>query len=153
MKIVQFAYGHDANNANLPHYYPPDSVAYTGTHDNITTRGWLENLTPAQAAQIDYYFGLKGSTSAWPMIRHVLATVSRLAVIPMQDLLDLSASATFNRPGTAEHNWQWRFTDAQLASLAGEKLVTLRNWIRLYDRSGNRALVEYSEPLEPRSTL
>ncbi|MBI3885371.1 MAG: 4-alpha-glucanotransferase [Opitutae bacterium] len=147
MKILQFAYGHDAHNVNLPHFYPPDSVAYTGTHDNTTTRGWLEGLTPAQAAPIDSYFGLQGSASAWPMIRHVLATVSRLAVIPMQDLLDLPAGATFNRPGTAEGNWRWRFTAAQLAGLAGERLATLRDWIRLYDRSGNRAVVEYSEPL------
>lgn len=148
MKIVQFAYGHDAHNVNLPHFYPPDSVAYTGTHDNITTRGWLESLTAAQAAQVDEYFQLEGSRSAWPVIRHALATVSRLAVIPMQDLLDLPAGATFNRPGTSEGNWQWRFTEGQLAGLTGEKLATLRRWIKLYDRGGDRPLVEYSEPLE-----
>lgn len=149
MKIVQFAYGHDRHNVNLPHFYPPDSVAYTGTHDNNTTRGWLEGLTPAQAAQIDEYFRLGGSRSAWPMIRHLLSTVSRLAVIPMQDLLDLPASATFNRPGTAEGNWQWRFTDQQLASLAGEKLATLRAWIKVYGRRGDGPVVEYSEPPLP----
>ena len=112
MKILQFAYGHDANNVNLPHFYPPDSVAYTGTHDNITTRGWLESLKPKEAAQVDDYFQLGGSRSAWPFIRSALATASRLAVIPMQDLLDLPASATLNRPGTNGGNWQWRFTPA-----------------------------------------
>ncbi|MBI2517302.1 MAG: 4-alpha-glucanotransferase [Opitutae bacterium] len=148
MKIVQFAYGHDAHNVNLPHFYPPDSVAYTGTHDNITTRGWLESLSGASSAQIDAYFHLGGSRSAWPIIRHVLSTVSRLAVIPVQDLLDLPAGATFNRPGTSGGNWQWRFSAQQLAGLNGEKLATLREWIRLYDRCGDRALVEYSEPLK-----
>jgi len=146
MKIVQFAYGHDRHNVNLPHFYPPDSVAYTGTHDNLTTRGWLEGLTAEQAAPVDAYFQLAGSRSAWPLIRHTLATVSRLAVIPMQDLLDLGAEATFNRPGTGEGNWKWRFTDEQLASLSGEKLATLRGWIKLYDRASNAPLVEYSEP-------
>lgn len=146
MKILQFAYGHDANNVNLPHFYPPDSVAYTGTHDNITTRGWLENLTPEYAAKVDDYYLLAGARSAWPVIRAALATPSRLAVIPMQDLLDLQASATLNRPGTNGGNWQWRFTAAELASLAGEKTSQLRHWIKLYDRTGDRILRDYSEP-------
>ena len=120
MKIIQFAYGHDANNVNLPHFYPRDSVAYTGTHDNVTTRGWLESLPPDVAAMVDDYYLLGGVRSAWPVIRAVLATPSRLAVVPMQDLLDLPASATLNRPGTREGNWQWRFTAAELArSLCG----------------------------------
>ena len=146
MKILQFAYGHDAHNVNLPHFYPPDSVAYTGTHDNNTTRGWLESLPAAYAGQVDAYFQLHGSRSAWPIIRALLATVSRLAVVPMQDLLDLPASATLNRPGTCEGNWQWRFTAAQLETLRDQKLATLRGWLALYDRTGNHSLCEYSEP-------
>ncbi|MBX3737338.1 MAG: 4-alpha-glucanotransferase [Candidatus Didemnitutus sp.] len=147
MKIVQFAYGHDANNANLPHYYPPDSVAYTGTHDNVTTRGWLESLAEPYAGKIAEYFQLNGSAkSAWPIIRHTLSTVSRLAVIPMQDLLDLGAEATFNRPGTMDGNWVWRFTADDLAKLRTEKVATLKNWIQLYDRTGDRPVRDYSEP-------
>ncbi len=146
MKVLQFAYGHDANNVNLPHFYPPDSVAYTGTHDNVTTRGWLEGLSPDYAALVTDYYQLNGTRSAWPFIRAVLATPSRLAVIPMQDLLDLPASATLNRPGTNEGNWQWRFTAVELASLSGEKAATLRHWITLFDRTGDRLLRDYSEP-------
>jgi 4-alpha-glucanotransferase len=148
MKIVQFAYGHDANNANLPHFYPPDSVAYTGTHDNVTARGWLESLQPPDDARVDEYYQLNGSKSAWPVIRAALATVSRLAVIPMQDLLDLPAEATLNRPGTTEGNWQWRFTFEQLASLRRDRTSTLRHWINLYDRTGDRPVKDYSEPPE-----
>lgn len=146
MKILQFAYGHDANNVNLPHFYPRDSVAYTGTHDNNTTRGWLESLPPAYADKIDAYFQLHGSRSAWPMIRVLLSTVSRLAVVPMQDLLDLPAGATLNRPGTCEGNWQWRFTTTELAALRKDKLELFRSWIELYDRTGEHSLVDYSEP-------
>jgi 4-alpha-glucanotransferase len=146
MKILQFAYGHDAHNVNLPHFYTPDSVAYTGTHDNATTRGWLESLPAAYAGPVDDYFQLNGSRSAWPVIRAALSAVSRLAVIPMQDLLDLPAEAALNRPGTAEGNWQWRYTDGQLVKMAGEKLATLKHWITLYDRTGDRALCDYSEP-------
>jgi len=146
MKVLQFAYGHDANNANLPHFYPPDSVAYTGTHDNVTARGWLESLKPDYAAKISEYFHVNGDHSAWPIIRAALATVSRLAVIPMQDLLDLPAAATLNRPGTTEGNWQWRFTAAELAALRREKTATLRHWIDLYDRAGERPVKDFSEP-------
>jgi 4-alpha-glucanotransferase len=148
MKILQFAYGHDANNANLPHYYPPDSVAYTGTHDNITTRGWLESLTPPYREKVDEYYRLDGSRSAWPLIRAALATVSRLAVIPVQDLLDLPAAATLNRPGTMDGNWRWRFTTADLESLRRDKIATLSHWIALYDRTGDRPVRDYSEPPE-----
>jgi 4-alpha-glucanotransferase len=146
MKILQFAYGHDANNVNLLHFFPRESVAYTGTHDNTTTRGWLENLPPDYAGKVDAYFQLDGSRSAWPVIRAALGSVSRLAVIPMQDLLDLPAGAALNRPGTSEGNWRWRFTDGQLTRMADEKLATLRQWIHLYDRTGDRALCDYSEP-------
>ena len=145
MKVLQFGYGHDANNVNLPHFYPPDSVAYTGTHDNVTSRGWLENLAAHDAEKIRDYFQLNGSVSAWPIIRAALATPSRLAVIPMQDLLDLPAAATLNRPGTSEGNWQWRFTPEQLAGLAGETTAKLNHWIKLYDRTGDRPLRDYSE--------
>jgi 4-alpha-glucanotransferase len=146
MKVLQFAYGHDRNNVNLPHFCTPDSVAYTGTHDNLTTRGWLERLAPGQAAEVDAYFGLDGSRSAWPMIRAALATASRLVVIPLQDLLDLPAEATLNRPGTAEGNWQWRFTPAQLERLEHDREATLRKWIRVYDRAGERPVRDFSEP-------
>lgn len=150
MKILQFAYGHDANNANLPHFYPPDSVAYTGTHDNLTARGWLESLQPPYAAKVDEYYRLNGSKSAWPIIEAALATVSRLAVIPVQDLLDLPATATLNRPGTTEGNWQWRFTDEQLGQLRREAAGRLRHGITLYDRTGDRPVKDYSEPPEDR---
>ena len=149
MKVLQFAYGHDANNVNLPHAFPPESVAYTGTHDNLTTRGWLASLPPKEAALVDEYFQLGGTHSAWPMIRAALATVSRLAVIPVQDLLDLPATATLNRPGTQEGNWQWRFTVRELAALAGDKSTQLSRWIKLYDRTGDRPLRDFSEPPQP----
>ncbi|ACB74153.1 4-alpha-glucanotransferase [Opitutus terrae] len=146
MKVLQFAYGHDANNVNLPHHYPLNSVAYTGTHDNNTLRGWLESLAPEYRALVNDYFKLGSSRSSWPMIRAALATVSRLAVIPMQDLLDLGADAVLNRPGTTVGNWQWRFTREQLTRLAKGKRATLRHWIELYDRTGDHELRDYSEP-------
>jgi 4-alpha-glucanotransferase len=148
MKILQFAYGHDGDNVNIPHLYHPDTVVYTGTHDNLTSRGWLEALDDAHRERVDEYFQLGGSRSAWPMVRAAMATVSRLAVIPVQDLLDLPAYATLNRPGTAEGNWQWRFTAEQLAGLRGEPAARLRRWIEVFDRGGDRLVRNYSEAPE-----
>ena len=150
MKILQFAYGHDRHNVNLPHFYPADSVAYTGTHDNNTTRGWLESLSepyaglgrrllPARRLQV----GLAHDPdAAWPR-------VSRLAVVPMQDLLDLPASATLNRPGTAEGNWQWRFTRTAARPAArseSSRRCALDRALRPHRRP--RPLRDYSEPPE-----
>ncbi len=146
MKILQFGYGHDDNNVNLPHFFPRECVVYTGTHDNDTARGWLESLSPDAFHQVDRYFGLGSTVSAWPLVRAALASVARLAVIPMQDLLDLPGSARMNRPGTAEGNWQWRFTAEQLSSLAAQKTTALRGLHALYDRTPDSKQRDYSAP-------
>jgi len=146
MKVLQFAYGHDKHNANLPHFCTPDSVTYTGTHDNCTTRGWLAQLDAVHGELVREYFQLGETPTAWPVIRAALATASRLTVIPLQDLLDLPADATFNRPGTTEGNWQWRCSSDQLEEFKSENLPMFRDWIRLYGRTGTHPVCDYSEP-------
>ena len=146
MRILQFGYGHDDNNVNLPHFLPEDSVVYTGTHDNNTTRGWLDELPAETASRVDAYFQLGGSSSARPFVRAALASVARLAIVPMQDLLDLDARARMNHPGTAEGNWQWRYTAAQLQELADEHGATYRAWNTLFDRTGDPRQRDYSAP-------
>src|SRR5262249_19091941 len=47
MKLLQFAFDGNPDNPYLPHRYGVDCVAYTGTHDNDTTRGWYEALPEA----------------------------------------------------------------------------------------------------------
>ena len=64
----------------------------------------------------------------------------------MQDLLDLPAEATLNRPGTTIGNWRWRFTGDQLAELSREKQAILRHWLKLYDRTSDHIVSDYSEP-------
>lgn len=148
MKILQFAYGHDDNNVNLAHFHTPDSVVYTGTHDNNTVRGWLAQLPPDCAARVREYYQWGEDESAWPLIRAAYASPSRLAVIPMQDLLDLGSEARMNRPGTSEGNWRWRFSAAQLNDLAARHGDRLRHWCALFDRDGDPRQREYSAPPE-----
>ncbi len=147
MKILQFGYWHDDNNVNLPHFFDRDTVVYTGTHDNDTARGWLESLDEDQRVTVQAYFGSEGDgQSAWPLIRTALSSVSRLAVIPLQDLLDLPSDARMNKPGTVEGNWQWRFTEAMLAELKAAKGDTLRQWSVLFDRTGDSKQRDFSAP-------
>jgi 4-alpha-glucanotransferase len=146
MKVLQFAYGHDDNNVNLPHFFPAEAVVYTGTHDNDTTRGWLAGLEPERFAQVADYFGLTGTETAWPIIRAAFASVARLAMVPMQDLLDLPSTARMNHPGRTEGNWRWRFTADELAQLEHRRRETLRHWLTLFDRTGDRRQRDYSAP-------
>lgn len=108
MKILQFAFDSDAANPYLPHNHVPNSVVYTGTHDNDTTYGWSESLSPAVRKLMADYLGMTGGTPAEDLIRTSLMSVAGIAILPMQDLLQLTSEARMNMPGTAHGNWGWR---------------------------------------------
>ncbi|MFG1780374.1 4-alpha-glucanotransferase [Micromonospora sp. NPDC049048] len=108
MRLLQFAFAGDENQ-HLPHHYPTDCVAYTGTHDNDTTLGWWEESSADQRLRVGRYLGDVSDGICWSMARAVFASVARLAVLPLQDVLELGASARMNVPGQAEGSWRWRF--------------------------------------------
>jgi len=108
MKILQFAFDGNPGNPYLPFNVVPDSVVFTGTHDNDTSLGWFESLEPAARESVREYLGLPGEAMPWPLIRQAWGSVARLALVPMQDLLALGSEARMNRPGTASGNWHWR---------------------------------------------
>lgn len=126
MKILQFAFDGDPNNAYLPHNHEFNSVAYTGTHDNDTTLSWYELLDEHTRRQVIDYLAFPGDeTMPWPMIRSALASVACLSVLPMQDILGLGQGERMNTPGTTEGNWRWRFDWAQLKDDTTLRLKTL----------------------------
>lgn len=126
MKILQFAFGDNAQNPFLPHNYPENCIAYTGTHDNDTTRGWYEESSQEKDRdRFRRYFSTDGWDMAWTMIRGIEASVAQAAIAPLQDLLDLGSSARMNYPGKKEGNWQWRFRADQLQPWVGERLLDL----------------------------
>ena len=128
MKILQFAFGSGPENPYLPHNCVPKSVIYTGTHDNDTTVGWYESCDPAIREALDDYLGCSAASDMpWPLIRTALASVSRLAVLPMQDLLELDSRHRMNTPGTTEDNWQWEFEWTQLPVDLAEHLRHLNS--------------------------
>lgn len=143
MKILQFAFdfkeggkGLDPRNAFLPHNYPRECVVYTGTHDNDTTRGWLDKAGVDERAFMAEYLGLPPSAGSAEivdgLVREALKSVADLAVIPAQDLLGLGTEARMNIPSTLGGNWAWRLeSDALDEELAGR----LARMTRLYARS------------------
>ncbi|MCA1808959.1 MAG: 4-alpha-glucanotransferase, partial [Lentisphaerae bacterium] len=120
MRVLQFAFGSEPDDSPYyPHAFPRHSVAYTGTHDNNTARGWFEGEASArELARLSDYAGrrVRAADAAREMVRQVMASPADLAVFPLQDILGLGAEARMNRPGTATGNWRWRVRSAQLSA-------------------------------------
>ena len=131
MKVLQFAFSDGADNTHLPHNHSHDFVAYTGTHDNNTTNGWLQSLKNGEKLKVLTYLGI-ARPDAWGFIRKVEESVALLAIIPMQDILGLGAAARMNKPGTTKGNWIWRMDPAMMKKEYGERLLGLT---RLFGRN------------------
>ncbi len=134
MAILQFAFGDDSSNLYLPHNVSPNSVIYPGTHDNDTTLGWYNSVDETARDHFRRYYSVDGSVPQWDMIRSAYASVSKLAVIPMQDMLNLGSDARMNFPGEAAGNWQWRYRSEQLDTLWRESAAYLRSLGEIYYR-------------------
>jgi 4-alpha-glucanotransferase len=121
MVVLQFGLGRDPTNPHLPANHDEHSVAYTGTHDNDTTRGWWESL-PAQDRA---WSELDPQDPVWSLIAAAWSSRAALAIAPLQDVLDLGNEARMNLPGTEHGNWQWRYAPDQLTSALAERLRAL----------------------------
>lgn len=111
MAILQFAFGGDASDPFLPHHYRRNTVAYTGTHDNDTVRGWWNAASAHERHFAGSYLAAGGHDIHWAMIRACANSVANFAVFPLQDVLGLDTAHRMNIPGTiGDHNWSWRFT-------------------------------------------
>ncbi len=115
MKILHFAFGDDdPDHIFRPHTYPVRCVAYTGTHDNNTTRGWFDALSEQEKHRVRIYFGSSNEAIVSKMSERLLESRAALAILPAQDLWELDASHRMNTPAVAEGNWGWRMTRAEL---------------------------------------
>ncbi|MHB1133164.1 MAG: 4-alpha-glucanotransferase [Chloroflexota bacterium] len=140
MTVLQFAFGDDARNPYLPHNYRANCVAYTGTHDNETTRGWFASQPDQIRHRVRLYLGRDGSDIAWDFIRLAWSSVANDAIAPLQDVLDLGNEARMNYPGRSAGNWGWRVTADQLRP---EIAARLRDLTATYgrDRASNEPVV------------
>lgn len=131
MRVLQFAFGSNAHNPHLPHTYTPDTVVYTGTHDNDTTRGWFAGLAGRERTYALRYLRASEEDVVEELMRAALASVAALAVIPLQDALELSSEARMNVPSRPDGNWEWRYAAAELVPAVGKRLAQL---VALYGR-------------------
>lgn len=127
MLILQFAFDGGDDNPYLPHNHTENNVVYTGTHDNDTTLSWYENLTEPQRDRVcDYlrhHCGYETIRMPESLVRCALASVAKLAIIPLQDVLELGRGHRMNTPGTLSGNWRWRFSWEQLNEGKAQKLA------------------------------
>lgn len=125
MKILHYAFGGGGGSDYLPHHYPRNSVVYTGTHDNDTTMGWFRGAPAPVRRHACDYVGDALKQSAWPLVRAAWASVADIAIVPMQDLLDLGSRARMNVPGTTAGNWQWRMRPGDASPALAANLLRL----------------------------
>lgn len=127
MKILEFALDMSPENEYLPHNFRTDNVvAYIGTHDNETLAGSLKNIPDGHMAYIAEYYGAKDRQDVpRAMIKALYASVARVAILQMQDLLHLDNDARMNFPATMGNNWQWRMTGSQYAVVDPKEYVRL----------------------------
>ncbi len=141
-RVLQFAFDGNLNNPYLPDNYAANTVVYTGTHDNNTTRGWYEGLPDDQRRNFCRYLKrpkVDGGEAAPALLRLAWSSSAALALAPLQDLLNLGSEARMNVPGVANGHWRWRCTEEMLSMPAFQ-------WLRDLTQSTNRSSRHESTP-------
>lgn len=136
MGVLQFAFDCDETNAFLPHHAVQNMIAYTGTHDNDTSRGWYRELSQENRACFWRYVGCEPrdeSEVAEILVDLAWSSPAAVAIAPLQDFLNLGGEARMNLPGVADGNWAWRCTPEQMSRVSWER------WRDLTIRSGRRS--------------
>jgi 4-alpha-glucanotransferase len=145
MRILQFGWSDRGAHIYLPHMYERNTVVYTGTHDNNTTLGWWKgSATEKEKQTARCYLRPSDDGVVWAFIRAALTSVADLAIIPMQDVLELDTEARMNTPSAPEGNWSWRYTEDQLKPELADKLS------RFADITDRLPSVPKKEPQPPK---
>ena len=124
MRVLQFMLG-GPENPYWPHMYQPNTVVYSGTHDNDTTAGWYATLGLEERKRLDDYVGHAVREPHWELLRLAWGSVAKLAIAPCQDWLGLDGTARMNVPGVADGNWGWRLRPEDFGPGAIERLAAL----------------------------
>ena len=135
MRVLQFAFDGKQDNPHLPENYDHNTVAYTGTHDNPTTRSWFDELPDGVRKIVQSYLKLpagEGREVCPALMEQAWSSKAGLAIAPLQDLLNLGKEARMNVPGQAKGNWSWRCTEEMLSDRAF-------SWLRELTKSSNRS--------------
>jgi 4-alpha-glucanotransferase len=136
MRILQFGFTDRGSHIYLPHKFVPNTVVYTGTHDNNTTLGWWQvDATDQERQHLQTYLQTieHPNDVVWAMIRAAERSVANLCILPMQDVLHLGGDARMNTPAAGAGNWTWRYGhDALHPDFAGQ----MAELMEMTDRDG-----------------
>jgi 4-alpha-glucanotransferase len=127
-RVLQFAFDGHADNPYLPDNFVSNTVVYTGTHDNATTRQWYEELPEYQRQNLWSYLKRapgQSAEAAPALMQLAWSSMAALAIAPLQDLLNLGSGTRMNVPGRADGNWRWRFPEGTLSAPTLEWLQKL----------------------------
>ncbi|HUN94376.1 MAG TPA: 4-alpha-glucanotransferase [Burkholderiaceae bacterium] len=124
MRVLQFAFGESPDHLFLPHNYIENCCVYTGTHDNDTVVGWWATAAERERRYASQYLDLDGHDIHWAMVRAACASVARLAIYPLQDVLGLDASHRMNTPALTGC-WTWRFEWNMVGPEPGKRLAEM----------------------------
>ncbi len=131
MKVLQFAFDPEDEgwgNEHLPNAYQPNSVVYTGTHDNNTLAGWVSSLTQEEREHILKYLGetrISAKNLAKKLLRLGMMSCPRICIVPIQDWMGLDHSCRVNTPGTVGDNWCWRLRQGQISQEVEAEMLEL----------------------------
>ena len=138
MKVLQFAFSSGPANEYLPHNHIPNCLVYTGTHDNNTLLGWMEQ----EAGEEELRFAMrylrpeKREELPQAILRAALASCADTCILPLADWLGLGCEGRINTPGVVGGNWNWRVRPGRLEdSLA----CLIRVQCQLYGRCERQA--------------
>ncbi len=124
MSVLQFGFSEGQEHHRIDRI-EPNCVAYTGTHDNDTTRGWFEALAAEERERVLEQLGAVAGDVVPRMIERLFASAAHVGIVPLQDLLDLGSTARMNRPGSIEGNWDWGLPVSGLSGATADRLAGL----------------------------
>ncbi len=128
MRVIQFGFGGDLpTSTHIPHNHIENTVVYSGTHDNNTTLGWFHESDYHTRQQMNEYLGTEVTDENVVTLisRLTMQSVARLAILPIQDVLNLDETHRMNTPGLGGRSWQWRLQPGQLTHEVAQKLLQL----------------------------
>jgi 4-alpha-glucanotransferase len=149
MRILQFGFSDRGAHLYLPHRYVPNTVAYTGTHDNNTTLGWWrDDISEEERANAQTYLQTieHDGEIVWAMIRAAAGSVANVCIFPMQDVLHIGSEGRMNTPSAGAGNWTWRYGSEALHPDFAIKLAAL---MEMTDRDGYEKPSEGEEAGKP----
>lgn len=142
MRVLQFGFELEDDSSFLPHNYISNTVVYTGTHDNNTSLGWYRTLEEEPKNYFKAYTCVDENNPNHSLMRLAWGSVAKYALAPMQDVISFGEDAVMNKPGTAEGNWEWRYTREDIKEWHPGFLAA---WSKVYDRNIKKEPKELSE--------